>query len=195
MNITVEVVSAGPESLQRAGRLIREGLVVSFPTETLYGLAADALSPRALERLLALKRRDRSQPIPLLVADRQMLSRVVARIPAAAEPLMRRHWPGPLTLVLPALDGLPGPLLGPAGGVGVRISSDPVAAALVREAGRPLTATSANISQGMAAATAGAAALEGVALVLDDGPRDQPPSTVVEVLDRPRVLRQGAIRL
>jgi L-threonylcarbamoyladenylate synthase len=189
------IVRADPASIRRAAVLVRAGEVVGFPTETLYGLAALALSRVALERLVTLKARDPSQPISVMVEDRAMLGLLVDRIPESAAGLMDRFWPGPLTLVLPARRELPGALVGARGGVGVRISSDPVAAALVRDIGAPMTATSANLSGTSPATTAAEASISGVALVLDDGPRCHPPSTVVEVIDAPVVLRQGAIRI
>lgn len=125
---------------------LRRGEVIVFPTETLYGLGADALSDAAVGLVFFLKGRDPDNPIPLLVADEQMLTGVVAEVSPSARRLMRRFWPGPLTLVLPARSGLPAPLLNRDGGVGVRISSQRIARQLVQELGRPLTATSANPS-------------------------------------------------
>jgi len=132
----------------------------------------------------------------LLIAGREMLAGLVSRVPQQAEQLMRRYWPGPLTLVLPAVDGLPSSLKGPGGGVAVRISSDPVASALVSSVGRPVTSTSANLSGAPPPLGAADAALAGVSLVLDDGPRDRAASTLVAVFDDespPRVLRQGPV--
>lgn len=123
---------------------LRRGDVIVFPTETLYGLGADALNAAAVEGVFFLKGRNPESPIPLLVADEKMLAGVVAEISPSARKLMRRFWPGPLTLVLPARSGLPAPLVNRNGAVGVRISSQRVACRLVRELGRPLTATSAN---------------------------------------------------
>lgn len=120
--------------------------MIVFPTETFYGLGADALDPAAVERVVALKGRRERNPIALIIADLEMLSAVVAEVPARARRLMDRFWPGPLTLVLPAKRGLPSPLVNDEGGVGVRVSSHPVAGRLASELGRPLTATSANPS-------------------------------------------------
>jgi L-threonylcarbamoyladenylate synthase len=125
---------------------LKRGDVIVFPTETLYGLGADALNTAAVEKVSQLKGRDPRNPIPVLVADREMLDVIVAEVPPLAERLIAQFWPGPLTLVLPARQKLPRPLLNPAGGVGVRISSQPIATELVRSLGRPLSATSANPS-------------------------------------------------
>lgn len=125
---------------------LKRGEVIVLPTETLYGLGADALNFAAVEKVFQLKGRDPNNPIPVLVADQEMLLKLVANIPPAAITLMKGFWPGPLTLVLPARQGIPAPLLNATGGIGVRISSQPIATELVKALGRPLTATSANPS-------------------------------------------------
>lgn len=190
------IVSADSAGIAQAVSLLRAGEVVAIPTETRYGLAVAADSEAALARLQAVKGRGPAQPISVLVADRAMLDAVVAEVSTTAEALMARHWPGPLTLVLPAHPDLPAPLRNADGGVGVRISPDPIAQALVSRFGAPLTATSANLSGQEAATDAQAADLPGVALTLDDGRRDGRPSTVAEVRGaQVRVLRQGGVAL
>jgi len=134
------------ENLTDAVAVLRRGDVIVFPTETLYGLGADALNFSALEKVFQLKCRDPNQPFPVLVSDRSMLESLVRQIVPLAEKLMARFWPGPLTLVLPARPEIPKPLVNSAGGVGVRISSQPVAQEIVKMLGRPVTATSANPS-------------------------------------------------
>ncbi len=134
------------EVFSRAIEALKRGEVIAFPTETFYGLGVDALNEPAVERLVSVKGRNPDSPIPVIVADREMLKSVVIEVPPVAETLMDRFWPGPLTLVLPAVQGLPAPLLNKTGGVGVRISSHPLATQLTRELGHPLTATSANPS-------------------------------------------------
>ena len=187
---------ASVPNIHRAAECVLSGGVVAFPTETLYGLAADALSDAALQRLLQIKRREPSHNIPILVSDQSMLACVISGASSRARALMDEHWPGPLTMILPAAPGLPAPLVGEGGGVGVRISSDPVAAELVARIGRPITATSANLSSHAPATNAAAAALPGVSMVLDDGPRQEQASTVVSLLSgEPVVLRQGAVQI
>ena len=125
---------------------LRRGDVIVFPTETLYGLGADALNGEAVEKVFQLKGRDPRNPISVLVADPEMLNALIAEVPPVAQKLMECFWPGPLTLVLPARRGIPKPLRNASDGVGVRISSHPIATQLVKALGRPLTATSANPS-------------------------------------------------
>ncbi|MBI4523454.1 MAG: threonylcarbamoyl-AMP synthase [Deltaproteobacteria bacterium] len=188
------------EVFSRALEALRRGEVVVYPTETFYGLGADALSASAVEAVVALKGRDPQSPVPLIVADRGMLATVVQEIPRIAEILIERFWPGPLTLVLPGLKDLPGPLLNKSGGVGVRISSHPLATRLTRESGRPLTATSANLSGKQPAKTIEEAMsyFSGkIEIFLDGGKlRGKKGSTVVEIRDNELVpIREGEISL
>jgi len=142
----LEGESSNPQLFSRAVAALKRGEVIVFPTETFYGLGADALNSAAAEKVVSLKGRSLESPIAVIVADRGMLEEVVAEVPPVALRLIERFWPGPLTLVLPAKRNLPAPLLNSSGGVGVRVSSHPVATRLARELGRPLTATSANPS-------------------------------------------------
>jgi L-threonylcarbamoyladenylate synthase len=130
--------------VQRAVEALRCGGVVVYPTETLYGLGVDATDERALGRLVDLKGREEGKPISVLVGDRAMLDTIAAEVPVAAERLMRRFWPGPLTIAVPARPGVSRRLTAGGGTIGVRCSSHPLAAALVAGLGRPLTAPSAN---------------------------------------------------
>ena len=177
---------------------LRRGDVIVFPTETFYGLGADALNPAAIDKILLLKGRNPDNPIPLIVADRAMLEEVVREFSPVAQRLAERFWPGPLTLVLPAKERLPAPLLNRDGGVGVRISSHPLARRLSRELGRPITATSANLS-GRAPARTIAEALtyfsERLTVYLYGGAlAGKKGSTVIEVLGgKLRTVREGEI--
>jgi L-threonylcarbamoyladenylate synthase len=134
------------KDLSNAVAALRGGDVIVFPTETLYGLGADALNFTAVEKVFQLKGRDPNNPFPVLVSDRSMLNLLVAEISPLAEKLIERFWPGPLTLVLPARENIPPPLVNSTGAIGVRISNQPIASEIVRMLGRPLTATSANPS-------------------------------------------------
>lgn len=187
------------EDFSAALAALRRGEVVVFPTETFYGLAADALEAAAVERVVELKGRSSDSPIAVIIANRAMLPQIAADVPPLAEKLIARFWPGPLTLVLAAKKNLPAPLLNREGKIGVRISSHPVASRLAGELGRPITATSANPTGQEPARTIAQAReyfadrvdcyLDGGSLVAENA------STVVEIIgDGVRVVREGAIR-
>jgi L-threonylcarbamoyladenylate synthase len=178
---------------------LRRGEVVVFPTETLYGLGADALDPEAVEKVFLLKGRDPRNPIPVLVADENMLQHLVTHVPPLARKLMQQFWPGPLTIVLPGRKDIPKPLLNASGGVAVRISSEPIATKLVKALGSPLTATSANPSGQDPARTVhrAKAYFRGkVQLFLNGGTlKSKTGSTVVEPTeDRIKIIREGEIQ-
>ena len=134
-----------PAFLARAAQELLDGGLVIYPTETLYGIAADAANPAALERLAALKGREPDKPFGLILTRPQEAENLAREITPAARKLMERHWPGPLTLVLEAKAGLH-PTLVHRGGVAMRCSPHPVAAGLAQALGRAITATSANLS-------------------------------------------------
>jgi L-threonylcarbamoyladenylate synthase len=188
-------------AIAEAARALAAGLVVCLPTESTYGLAADIRSPAGLARLDAVKQtRPADSPYPLIAPDLEAARALARAWPDAAERLARRYWPGPLTLVVPARADLPASLVGPGGGVGVRVTSHPLAAALARQLGAPITATSANrAGQPPATELAQARAAFGaeIACYLDGGTCAGTPSTVVAVGDDGslRVIRRGAIAL
>ncbi len=184
--------------MNQAIEALRSGEVIVFPTETIYGLGADALHEEAVAQVSALKGRDAKNPIALIIADLDMLKEVVADPPPIAERLMSVFWPGPLTLVLPAKKGLSPLLCNPDGGVGVRVSSHPIAWALVKRLGHPLTATSANPSGAEPARTIAQAQTyfaNRLSIFIDAGElKGQKGSTVVECHgDRYKVIREGEI--
>jgi L-threonylcarbamoyladenylate synthase len=139
-----EPAPASDESIAQAIAALRAGQVVVYPTETFYGIAVDAFDPAALERIFAIKGRDAAKTIALIAHDDAAAFAIAGEVPPSARRLARTFWPGPLTLVIPARAGLPAPLVGPGGGVGVRVSSHPIARALAKGLGRAITATSAN---------------------------------------------------
>ncbi len=189
--------SVPDEDIARAVRILQQGGAVVYPTETLYGLGVDALNPLALERLLRLKVREEGKPTSVLVRDRYMLSDLVSAIPLHAEELMRRFWPGPLTLVFAAQSDLPPQLTAGSESIGARVSSHPIAQALVEALGKPLTAPSANPAGEMPPIRVEQARAyfgDQVDLYLDAGTLPgEPPSTLVDVRDGLRLLRAGAI--
>jgi L-threonylcarbamoyladenylate synthase len=194
----VDPLSPDPQALDDAARVLRDGGVVAFPTETFYGLGAAALEARAVQRVFELKGRPRSSPLLVLVDSIEMAERI-ATIPGRARPLIARHWPGPLTLVLEARDLVPANVTASTGTVGVRLSSHPVATGVVRALGAPVTAPSANPTGGEPPRSARAVLDDFgglIELVLDGGEtRGGPPSTVLDVtVDPARVIRAGAVR-
>ena len=186
------------ESFAVALAALRRGEAVVFPTETFYGLGANALDTEAVARVVTLKGRGSDSPIAVIVADRAMLAQIVDDISPAAEKLIARFWPGPLTLVLPAKKGVPAPLVNAEGKIGARVSSHPTAARLARELGRPLTATSANPSgkdPARSIAEAKAYFADRIGVYLDGGAlTGQAASTVAEISGgEVKILRAGAI--
>jgi L-threonylcarbamoyladenylate synthase len=176
---------------------LRAGELVVYPTETFYGIAADPGSSTAIARIFALKGRSPGQPIALIAADAASAFAQAGRVPPLARRLGGAFWPGPLTLVLPPRAGLPEAVLGP-DGIGVRVSSHPVAQRLAAAFGRPITATSANASGRPAPAEFGAVRRwvgDRVKVLLDDGTlAGGMPSTVLAVSnDGYRIIRRGAI--
>lgn len=178
--------------------VIRSGGVIVFPTSGLYGLGVDALNPSAVARVFDIKQRAKDKPLSVIARDTQQLETIVHRVSAAASSIMRRFWPGGVTLVFEAVSTLPPDLTAGKGKIGVRIPKHPVAAALIGASGGPITATSANMSgrSGCAdIAKLDTEIAESVELILDAGPlAGGPGSTVVDVtLDPPRILREGAV--
>ncbi|HEV8674334.1 MAG TPA: L-threonylcarbamoyladenylate synthase [Methylomirabilota bacterium] len=199
---TVRVDAEAPASaiLATAASLLRTGGLVAFPTETFYGLGANAFDADAVGRVFRAKGRPADKPLLVLVDSLEMASAVVAGLPARAQLLIARYWPGPLTLILPARPELPSALTAGTGTVGVRIPGHPVARALVAATRQPLTAPSANPDGAPPPRTADevlAGLGDAVDLVLDGGPtRGGPASTVLDLCGgRPRVVRPGAVTL
>ena len=190
--------AARAEEISAAIAALKRGDAIAFPSETLYGLGADALDPAAVEKVYRLKGRDPANPIPVLVADRAMLGVLVAEIPPLAERLIDAFWPGPLTLVLPARKNIPTPLLNSSGGVGVRISSQPIATELVQRLGRPVTATSANPSGMPPARTVEEAKkyfAADITVFVDGGPLVSKTGSTVAAIsgDQITIIREGEI--
>jgi L-threonylcarbamoyladenylate synthase len=126
------------------GATVRAGGVILFPTDTLYGLGADPCSPTGLAAVFRLKGRDPGKPLPVLLADASLVGRYAAAVPRRWRGLMRHFWPGPLTLLFPALPGLPHGICSAAGKVALRVPGSALCRAVLRAAGGSLTGTSAN---------------------------------------------------
>jgi L-threonylcarbamoyladenylate synthase len=185
------------EGLAAAAAALSRGELALIPTDTVYGVAADAFTPAAVTRLLAAKNRGRSMPVPVLIGEASTLAGLVATVPPVANRLAQAFWPGGLTLVVEHAPTLAWDLGDAEGTVAVRLPDDDVARDLLRRTG-PLAVSSANRSGRPAATTAAEAQYqlgEHAAVVLDGGPRvDSRPSTIVDcTAPTPRVLRIGAI--
>jgi L-threonylcarbamoyladenylate synthase len=179
--------------------VLRMGGIVAFPTETFYGLGAMAGSEEALSKLFALKDRSTDKAASLIVGTEEEAQRLAADIPPLAQKLMAAHWPGPLTLVLRAAEGLSG-YITKEGTVALRVPGDSFALHLARAAGFPITATSANPAGEPPAETADDVESyfgDSVNLLIDGGraPGGK-PSTIVDATGSvPRVLRQGVLNV
>jgi L-threonylcarbamoyladenylate synthase len=189
-------------ALGRAVAQLESRRVLAYPTETVYGFGG-AIDRESLAALVALKRRPSGKPFLLLVAGSDMLAKLDLHFPTYAAAMAARHWPGPLTLVLPGGERRVAPQLrGPEGGVAVRWTSHPATQRLIRTYGQAITSTSAN-RPGVPPATSAPEIVSqwadviarGSLLVLDGGRLEpSPPSTVVDCTGgRPRVIRPGAI--
>lgn len=187
-------------ALAQAATLLHAGELVAFPTETVYGLGADATNTEAVRGIFLAKERPYSDPVIVHIPDAERLSLVAREIPERAWQLAARFWPGPLTLVLPRASGIPALVAAGGAMVGVRVPSHPVAQALLREAGVPVAAPSANRFMHTSPTTAQhvLADLDGrIAAILDGGPCTVGvESTVLDLTtDPPRMLRPGGVTL
>ena len=199
MNIQ-KINPENPEAdiIQHAAAVIKKGGVVAFPTRCLYGLGADPFNPEAVDRIFKIKQRPAAKPILLLIDDPARLAPLVSRITASAADIMKRFWPGRVTLVFEASDRVPDDLMAGTGKIGIRLAGHPVAAELARAVAAPITGTSANLSGQPGChriEDLPPAVIEQLDLILDAGPlRGGRGSTVVEVTgDIPRVLREGVV--
>lgn len=203
--IQTEVIQVNPTqpnegSIERAAALLRAGKLVVFPTETVYGLGADALQTSAVEGIFAAKGRPYSDPLIAHIADERDLEKVAIDIPAVARKLAQVFWPGPLTLILPAGPHIPRLVTAGLATVAVRMPRHPVALALIRAARVPIAAPSANRFMHVSPTTARHVLtdLEGrVPLILDGGPCEVGvESTILDLCgDVPTILRPGGISL
>ncbi|TMH20636.1 MAG: threonylcarbamoyl-AMP synthase [Betaproteobacteria bacterium] len=196
------IVPASAETIDRAARLLREGQLVSFPTETVYGLGADARNAAAVRRIFAAKKRPADHPLIVHIADASVLPRWARSIPPGARALADAFWPGPLTLILPRARDVGDIVTGGQDCVGLRVPGHPVAQALLAQfaslGGEGIAAPSANRFGRISATTAQHVADdfgEEIALILDGGPcRHGIESTIVAFTDgEASLLRPGAL--
>ncbi len=198
LHLSVDPFRPQDAPLVLAAEVVQAGGVVVYPTETLYGIGANAWNPKAVSRVQEIKKREAPKPILILVQSIDEAAGVSGEILPVARAFMQAFWPGPLTLVLKAAAGLPDALTRGGGTVGVRIPASTISLKLLAMCGCPMTSTSANLSGAPPSGTI--AAIEralgpGVDLFLDAGVLPaRKPSTVLDVTgERPRLLREGEI--
>jgi L-threonylcarbamoyladenylate synthase len=194
------IIKAGPDScegIDEAKGVLLSGGVVAFPTESFYGLAVNPMDEEAIDLLFRLKQREADQPILLLIPCIEFLDTCVLEVPEVARCLMKKHWPGGLTLLFKARPSISQRLTAGTGKIGIRFSSHPIATALARSVNSPITGTSANRS-GRPACTSAIEVYdhfkEGI-LILDGGiAKGGSGSTILDVtIDPPGIVREGMI--
>lgn len=183
--------------VQAAVAMLREGGVIAFPTDTLYALAADATNSTAVDRVFAIKGREPGKPLPLFVSGLPM-AEAIAEITASARTLAAAFWPGALTIILRRRSSFESEALAGGDTVGLRAPDHPLALEIVAALGRPVTATSANLSGGadpVSAADVRAQLAGALDLIVDGGAcPTATSSTIVDCTqDPPAILRQGAL--
>lgn len=197
-DISTKQVKATPEMIEEAGRILRDGGLVAFPTETVYGLGADALNEEAATKTYAAKGRPGDNPLIVHIADWDSLSGIARKIPPDAELLAKRFWPGPLTMIFEKKDVVPYGTTGGLDTVAVRMPADRIALDLIRAAGGYVSAPSANAS-GRPSPTCAAHVTEDLSgkidMILDGGSVDiGVESTILDMTeDPPVILRPGAV--
>lgn len=186
-------IEASPESIPLAEKALREGKVIAYPTETVYGLGADPFNAAALELLFEAKGRDRSNPVLLIVASVEQLERVVSTITPEMRALMAEFWPGPLSLVLPRHPALPTGITAGRDEVCVRCPGLAWARSLCDAFGGPITSTSANRSGEPPVHSLEALHLPEVSLGFDGGVLQNDLASTILDGKTGRILREGAV--
>ena len=181
------IVSPTPENIARAAQLLRAGSLVGMPTETVYGLAADASNPQAVAKIFAAKGRPQNHPVIVHLADASQLPRWAGEVPEIAKKLATRYWPGPLTMIFKRAAGVSDAVTGGQDSVGLRVPGHPVAQQLLRAFGGGIAAPSANRFGRISPTTAAHVAAEfsganGIEMILDGGACEVGiESTIVDV--------------
>jgi len=198
----VKINHESPEAslVKYAAEQIRSGQVLGMPTDTFYGLAADPLNLRAVERVYEIKSRSRHKPLSLLIESVDQAEDLARPLPEEFYKLARRFWPGPLTIIVQAASRLPLKVTANTGNVALRVPSAKIPLAVIQAAGIPITATSANLSGASECTTAEQVRdqlQDRISIIVDGGtsPREI-ASTIVDLSDheaRWRVIREGAI--
>lgn len=196
--VTIIETDSAKSSITEAVKIMKEGGVIAYPTETFYGLGADIRNARALEKIYAIKGRDFDKPISIIIGSRDDVATFARDIAPAAEILMDRFWPGGITLLFNASQDVPGKLTAKTGKIGIRLSSNPVATLLAQNLSGAITATSANRS-GQEECVSVEEVMNSIGGKLDaviDGGRTPggAGSTIVDTtVDPPVIVREGII--
>jgi len=190
-------MNALQEEVEKGVKILKEGGVIAFPTDTVYGLGADVFNPSAVGRIYKIKRRPRHLPFPLLIADISQVTDVARPMSRIAWFLAKRFWPGGLTLVLPKTASLPA-YLAKGSSIAVRIPDHPICLALIQSLGNPIIGTSANLSGKPSILTADKVKQQlggKVDLIIDGGrcPGGEESTIVDATGEAPVILRQGII--
>ena len=178
---------------------LRAGFVLGMPTDTFYGLAADPFNLRAVEKIYEVKSRSKHKPLSLLIESVDQAEELTRPLPEEFYKLARKYWPGPLTLIVRAASRLPLKVTANTGNVALRVPSAKIPVAVIRAAGVPVTATSANVSGAAECTTADGVRQQlgdMISLIVDGGPSPRSVASTIVDLTEPggwRVLREGAI--
>jgi L-threonylcarbamoyladenylate synthase len=198
-----EILKVGADNseeiiLTRAAEIIAGGGIIAYPTETFYGLGADATNEKAIKKIFAVKGRDFKNPISLIIAQAEDIYPLVQEVPETARKLMTVFWPGALTIIFSAADKVSPLLTAGSGKIGLRVSSHPLAGKIVQKIKRPFTATSANLTGSPECSLASEVIKQigdKVDAIIDCGQtKGSKASTIIDVTrDPPVILRDGAI--
>lgn len=204
MTVNTWIIKINPrivelDKIKSIAQVLKKPGVIAYPTDTFYGLGVDCFSPEGIRRIYQIKKRKTKKPIPLIIAEVEDVKSIAVGIPSIFWSLAEEFWPGPLTLVLKASPGLPPELLGHSQTIGVRLPALSWLRELMKEAGFPLTATSANISGEKEISHPEKIKeifWEKVNLVVDGGTTSgTQPSTVLDLTsEKPKILREGIIQ-
>ncbi len=201
--LKTEVIRVNPECIEQEKiesivNVLQEGKIIVYPTDTFYGLGADSFSEEGIRKIYALKQRDFSKPLSVVISDIDALPKIARDIPPLFDSIAREFWPGPLTLIFKASSSVPKAIQGGSGTIGVRLPDHRWLRTLIKQSGFPLVATSANISGEREISSPQRVRSEffgKVDLIVDGGKtKGGLPSTVLDISgDKPRLLRKGAL--
>lgn len=196
--IIVNPDNVDPKELEPAAKILMDGGVIAYPTETVYGLGANVYCEAAVLRIFKIKSRDTNKPISIMIGRIDEVNKYVRFIPESGRRIMLRFWPGPVTLVFQASDEVPKYLIGTSGKIGIRMPNHAVTKALMASHPEPVTTTSANLSgqkDSIDAQTVEELFADRIDLIIDGGTSTRNvPSTVVDVSGQtPVILREGQV--